>query len=170
MKIVLIGFMGSGKSTLAKILAEKLHLQMYEMDDLILSRSGRASIPEIFAVDGEAHFRKLESEMAKELGELESGVISTGGGVITHLGNIESLRRQGGRIVYLRATFETIQKRLTGDTNRPLFQDLPRARQLYGARSSVYEKCSQIIIDTDTLSTSQITKEICERLTAPSAT
>ena len=48
MKIVLIGFMATGKSTIAPVLASKLGLNVVEMDDLIIQKSGLPSISDIF--------------------------------------------------------------------------------------------------------------------------
>lgn len=67
MNIILIGFMGSGKSSVGKLIAQKQSREHIEMDELILNRSGRSSISEIFTQDGEIRFRELEMEIAKEV-------------------------------------------------------------------------------------------------------
>ena len=64
--IILCGFMGSGKSTLAKGLSEALGMPLIDTDEEIVRRQGR-TIAEIFASDGEAFFRSLETELIKEL-------------------------------------------------------------------------------------------------------
>src|SRR5262249_26492898 len=57
--LILIGFMGAGKSSVGRILARRLGRCLVETDEMIVAREG-ASIPEIFAVKGEAYFRAAE--------------------------------------------------------------------------------------------------------------
>ncbi|WP_372797762.1 shikimate kinase, partial [Pontiella sp.] len=56
--IVLVGFMGSGKTWVGKLIAERTGMPLLDMDSIIVERAGK-SINEIFADEGEAHFRKL---------------------------------------------------------------------------------------------------------------
>src|SRR5579885_2276130 len=93
--IVLIGFMGSGKSTIAKLLAEKLQYKAIEMDTLIIEKSGRISDTEIFDTDGEVRFRELEVHVAKELQDVTTSVISTGGGAVMNKLVIDYLKKNG---------------------------------------------------------------------------
>ena len=78
-RLVLIGMSGAGKSTVGRLAADVLGWQFVDMDDTIEQRSGR-TIPEIFAADGEAAFRALESALLAELLDQDQLVISTGGG------------------------------------------------------------------------------------------
>ena len=55
--LALIGFMGTGKSSAGRLVAEQLHFDYLDTDELIQSRTGR-TITEIFDVDGEAAFRE----------------------------------------------------------------------------------------------------------------
>jgi len=64
--IFLIGPMGAGKSTIGVSLAERLKRPFFDMDQMIVERTGR-NIPEIFADDGECNFRALEGQMLAEL-------------------------------------------------------------------------------------------------------
>ena len=57
----LIGFMGCGKSTMARLLAKELHMELVEMDETIEKEENR-SINEIFATDGDAYFRDLDTQ------------------------------------------------------------------------------------------------------------
>ena len=56
--IVLIGFMGTGKSSVASQLHQMYHMEIAEMDQIIVEREG-ISIPQIFETKGDAYFRKL---------------------------------------------------------------------------------------------------------------
>ena len=64
--IVLIGMMGCGKSTCGQLLAQKLGRELVDTDELIIQREGM-TISDIFARKGEAYFRDLETEIAREL-------------------------------------------------------------------------------------------------------
>ncbi len=62
MIISLIGFMGCGKSSVGRRLSELLCCRFMDLDNDIEEREGR-TIAEIFAEDGEAGFRRLETEV-----------------------------------------------------------------------------------------------------------
>lgn len=149
--IILIGFMGTGKSTVGRLLAEKLGMRFVDMDQLIEERE-RRSISEIFAVDGEQHFRALESDLVRELA-LESGlVIATGGGVVLDPRNIETFERCG-LVVCLNASPETILARVESDNCRPLLEHgdkLARIESMLDSRASHYAQVEHQI-DTDGL-------------------
>jgi shikimate kinase len=64
--LVLVGFMGTGKTVTGRRVAARLGREFVDMDAVIAARSGR-SIPQIFAREGEAYFRKLERALVQEL-------------------------------------------------------------------------------------------------------
>jgi len=157
-KLVLIGFMGSGKTTVAKILAKKLNLELIEMDDLIIKRSGK-SIDQIFKNDGETKFRELESQIAADQRNKENVVISTGGGIITNEDNIINLKKNG-KMVFLKTSFSEIKKRLKNIEDRPLFKNKQAAEKLFEFRQKLYEKNADLIINTDGRSVEEVAYEI----------
>lgn len=163
MKIVLIGFMGSGKTTVSKLLAEKTKSQLIEMDDEIVKNSGRRSVIEIFEKDGEAHFRKLETDLAKSLIESDSIIISSGGGVVTIPETIENLRKNS-KTIFLETSFDEIAQRLEGDSTRPLFQNRELAKERFENRKSLYHKYADVIIQTDGKTPEAIISEIINEL------
>src|SRR5665213_218339 len=110
MKIVLIGFMGSGKTTAAPLLAEKLGLEVVEMDDMIVQKAGGKSIVDIFQAGGETAFRDLEMAVAGDLRDRNNVVISCGGGVVMSQATMDSLA-QNATVVELSTAFETVLKR-----------------------------------------------------------
>src|SRR5262245_30470859 len=65
-KIFLVGFMGSGKSTVGALLAAKLGLDFVDLDREIESEEGK-SIREIFEGQGEAEFRRIETNHLRSL-------------------------------------------------------------------------------------------------------
>jgi shikimate kinase len=76
--IILTGFMATGKTTVGKGLAEQLGYAFVDTDELIAERSGQ-TVAEIFREKGEAAFRRMEAENARELGEKDGLFGSTGG-------------------------------------------------------------------------------------------
>lgn len=122
--IVFTGFMGTGKTTVGKLLAEKLGRQFIDTDELIETRQGM-SIPEIFDRLGEPAFREMETGIAKELGQKEGLVISTGGRLMLDPANVAALS-VNGRVFCLVATPQEILSRIEGDADhhRPLL-DVP---------------------------------------------
>ena len=57
--LALIGFMGTGKTTVGRQVAELLHFDFLDTDELIQASTGR-TIAEIFSREGETAFRALE--------------------------------------------------------------------------------------------------------------
>lgn len=162
--IVLIGFMGSGKSSIHKPLAQKLGLRPIEIDDLILKKSNRKSVEEIFEKDGEQVFRELEIETAKDLKNQVDCVIATGGGVVQNKIILDYLKTNG-TIVYLKTSFPEAEKRLAREgKTRPLFKNTKAAQKLYKLREPLYNAYSDIEVQTDGKNIEEITVEIIERI------
>lgn len=139
--------MATGKTVTGKLLAEQLGYEFVDTDALIAKRTGM-SVAEIFNQKGEAAFRRMERELAKELGNKEGLVVSTGGGMMLDEKNAGALGRRG-RIFCLTATPEEIFDRVSNDkqTNRPLLNvDDPRhqIREMLEQRAEGYSRYHQI--------------------------
>lgn len=162
--LILIGFMGSGKTSVGLKLSYRLRIPVEDTDKLIERREGR-SISAIFAKDGEAYFRRLETELLRELVEKDyERVYSVGGGTPICTEN-RVLLRQLGKVVYLRVRPETVYERLKGDTTRPLLQcddPLKRITELLESRREAYEGCADLVLDADDLDAEEILKIIAE--------
>lgn len=139
--IVIIGMPGSGKTAVSTMLAERLGRKIFDTDTIVSEKAG-VTIPEIFAAQGEAGFRKLETEATAEVGKLSGNIISTGGGVVTVVDNYELLH-QNGVIVWI----ERDTNKLARD-GRPisLSSDL---NELYAARLPLYERFADIKADNN---------------------
>lgn len=160
--IVLIGFMGSGKTTVGLKLSWKMKMPVEDTDKLIERREKR-TISSIFATDGEAVFRQMETALLEELCESKyERILSVGGGTPVLEANRPLLKKLG-RVVYLRIKPETVYERVKEDTGRPLLQcedPLGRIKELMAKRASAYEECADLIIDVDGLTIEQIVERI----------
>lgn len=136
--IVLVGFMGSGKTTVGRLIAEKTGMPLLDMDALIVERAGK-SINDIFAEDGEPHFRALEREIAIELANGECQIVSTGGGIVLNPDNITDFEKTG-LVVCLLADSETVLERVRHDSSRPLLAGDKETKilELLESRKSLY--------------------------------
>ena len=89
--IVLIGFMGSGKTTIGKLLEKSTGKKLVDIDKSIEQKT-KTKIKKIFALYGEAHFRKLETLAVKVAAKKKNMIIATGGGVVKKQENINLLK------------------------------------------------------------------------------
>lgn len=125
MRIYLIGYMGCGKSHLGWKLANYLGVQFVDMDNYIEERNCK-SIPQIFAEEGEAEFRKKERKALEELSEFTDIVIATGGGAPCFFDNIDVMN-ETGKTIFLNIDPAILADRLLkSKTERPLIKGKSR--------------------------------------------
>ncbi|MGV6848961.1 MAG: shikimate kinase [Marinibacterium sp.] len=137
--VVMVGMMGAGKTAVGRALAQKLAVPFVDSDAEI-ETAANMSIPEIFARDGEAFFRRKESQVIARLLADRSGILSTGGGAFLAEGNRAMISRQGVS-VWLDASLDVLWARVRHKDTRPLLRTAdPRATlaEIYAARVPVY--------------------------------
>jgi shikimate kinase len=162
--VYLIGMMGSGKSTVGQLLAQQLGYQFFDTDTVIEQYSQR-TIAELFAADGEAEFRTLETKVLAELTSYTRLVIATGGGIVLRRENWSYLRH--GVIVWIDVPLDEIQQRLQADTTRPLLQDtdLPnRLKELMAQRRSLYAQADVHILCAAKALPEQVAQQVMEQI------
>lgn len=132
MKIVLVGYMGSGKSSVGKKTAAVLGIPFLDLDNEI-EKLVDSSITEIFNAKGEIYFRRIESEILKELlSRSEDFVLATGGGTPCYGGNMAAMtEKEGVMTVYLKTPLDVLTTRLFLEIEkRPLLAHLQNEEQL----------------------------------------
>src|SRR5438270_1722890 len=151
MKIFLIGFMGSGKTHWGKLLSEKLHMPLVDLDEKITEHTG-VPISEIFDKQGEEYFRLLEKDLLHLFSEShESFIMATGGGTPCFYNNIDYLKKQG-IVVWLNTSTESLYQRLIREKDkRPLIKNIPDAElktyiiKKYSSRKIFYQQANVIL-------------------------
>ena len=148
--IFLIGFMGAGKSTIARAIKQKLGYPVVEMDERIVKEQGMP-ISKIFETYGELYFRELETKLIQSLNQQEPTIVSCGGGVAMRQENVDCMR-DGGSVVFLTATPQTIYERVKNSTDRPLLNghmNVAYISELMEVRRPKYEAAADILVATD---------------------
>lgn len=145
--IVLIGLPGAGKTYFGQRLAQMLGRKFVDLDDLAEKKAGKR-IGTIFAEQGEAAFRALETETAREAA-LQSGiVIAAGGGIVLRAENMDILG-ENGIIVFLNRPPQQIARDIV-TASRPLMQNDPaRIHRLYEERIALYHSYCDFEIQND---------------------
>ena len=160
--IVLMGFMGAGKTTIGKKLSSALKYEFIDTDEWIEKEQGR-KISDIFAEDGEAAFRDMETDLLKRLqNRTEKFVLSIGGGMPVREEN-RALLRNLGAVIYLKTSKEEIIRRVLGSRNRPLLQggDLEKkVTNLMCAREQIYMETAHVEVITDEKNPKKVVEEI----------
>jgi shikimate kinase len=154
MVITLIGYRGSGKSTLAAPLATLLDCDWVDADVEIERRAGK-SIREIFEADGEPAFRQWEREILAELLNQTDLIIAAGGGAILNA-ETRAKMRAAGLVVWLRASLETLTKRIHSDPTttdrRPNLTSTGGPAEIDAVlafREPLYLECAHRVLDVD---------------------
>jgi len=158
--IYLVGFMGSGKTVAGKELARKLKWQFMDLDDLI-ELTEKRSIHDIFAQQGEAHFRRLEKRALSQVSREKKFVVACGGGIVMDQENIKTMK-ETGLLICLSATPDVILKRTLKETHRPLLNVPDPGKQvelLLKLRAPYYARADKTI-DTSRLSLKQVVERI----------
>ncbi len=169
--VLLCGLMGSGKSRVGRALASRLHWEFRDTDESV-ERAAGMKISEIFARDGEAAFRLLESEALRAL-PTHGCVIALGGGAVVSAENRRVLREKG-TLVWLDARAETLVDRMGDSQKRPLLAGLDRAgriaklEQLRAERLGAYSE-ADLHVQTDGMEVQEAAAAVHAALVGQSA-
>ncbi|MCY4180320.1 MAG: shikimate kinase [Litoreibacter sp.] len=163
--VVLVGMMGAGKSAVGLALSRMLDVDFLDSDEALV-KAANMSIAEIFERDGEAFFRKRETEVIDRLLTGAPAVLSTGGGAFMSEGN-RALISEKGVSLWLKADLELLWNRVKHKTTRPLLQtDDPRATlaEIYEARDPIYALADLSVEAQEDYSIEDMAEAVCNRL------
>ena len=151
--IVLIGMPGVGKSTIGVILAKILAYHFLDSDLVIQEREGKR-LHQIISEVGCDGFLKIENDVNASL-NVERTIIATGGSAIYGKEAMEHLK-EIGEVVYLKADYETIKKRLGNLEKRGVaLKSGQTLKDLYDERTKLYEMYADVTVDEKGLGTEE---------------
>jgi XRE family aerobic/anaerobic benzoate catabolism transcriptional regulator len=151
--VALLGLRGAGKSAIGERAARRLGLPFYELDAGVIERAGM-SLGELFELHGSDYYRRLEREEIERLvGAGATGILATGGSLVTDHASFDLLRRSAVTI-WLKAKPADHWARVVaqGDA-RPMANRsgaMNELRALLRARRALYERADHVV-DTSTL-------------------
>jgi shikimate kinase len=157
--VVLIGAPGAGKTRTGKRVARLLNVPLIDTDKRIVAQYG--AIAKIFSTKGEPHFRQLErAEVARALDE--HAVVTLGGGAVLDPDTQANLA--GRRVVQLTVSPESVASRIAGG-KRPLLEGGVEAwSALVAERQPIYDRLSQLTLDTSGQSLDDVAQQIVQWL------
>ncbi len=160
--IALVGLSGVGKSSVGRELAERLGCPLIDTDALITQSTGR-TIPDIFAAEGEARFRELETDALTTALIPMPSVVATGAGIVLRSENRARLRERA-LVAWLDAPTEALVARLLAHHEaRPLLQGADLAARLEAlrqVRAALYAEVADVRIETDGRTVADIAQAI----------
>jgi shikimate kinase len=164
--IVLVGLMGAGKSTVGRRLGQKLGLPFRDADHEIEAAAGM-SIPDIFAIYGEPHFRDGERRVIARLLQEGPIVLATGGGAFMSPETRAQIA-QSGLSIWLKADLDVLMRRVRKRGNRPLLQTPDpegTMRRLMEVRHPVYAT-ADLMVESHEVPHDRVVAEIIKALSA----
>ncbi len=161
--------MGTGKTSVGKLVAEQLHFDYLDTDEMIQSATGK-TIAEIFKNEGEKNFRELEEKVVEEISVRTKTVVSTGGGLPVNPNNLATLKSHA-LVVCLWASPEKIWERVKNQSHRPLLHDenpQQKIRELLAAREPFYKK-ADVLLNTELRSLREVAQQVVHQFRLESA-
>jgi len=169
MNIYLIGYRCSGKTETGKLIAGILNKQFIDTDLKVVEGEGM-TISEIVDKKGWDFFREKESAVLKKVCNNDKQIVATGGGIVFNKENAINMKKNG-TVVWLKATFATVKKRMLIDSKTKDFRPSLTSKELDEeiketllTRKPYYEKAMDISIDTDNLDIDGVCKTVITKL------
>ena len=167
--LFLIGYRCTGKSSVGKLLSAKLNWPFIDTDSLVVSENGM-SIREIVISRGWEAFRRLEHTTLQQVCTMGRRVVATGGGIVLDADNVK-LMKKNGRIIWLKASSETIKARMlqdqTSEALRPALtstDSISEIEETLAERVPLYQHAMDFSVDTDNVRLDAIADFIIQNL------
>lgn len=169
MNIFMIGYRCTGKTSVGKSLAVALGWTFMDADSELVKEQG-LSISDIVSKHGWDGFRQMERDVIKRVCRLKDCVVATGGGAVLDEANVSHMKKNG-MLVWLKATSDTIKKRMLDDKRTRHFRPALTSKGLddeieetLASRSPYYEQAMDFFVDTDDAGVEEICRIILKRM------
>ena len=151
--LILLGMMGVGKTTVGKLLAKKLNLDFYDIDQII-EKENNMKISDIFKKKGEIFFRKQEESITINCLKKNHSVISLGGGAFINK-NIRDNILSNAKSFWLTTSVEILKSRMKFSKKRPIInqigldniEDLIKKRKEFYSLADYKIECRKLTIN-----------------------
>ena len=128
------------------------------------------SIKEIIGAYGWEKFRQMERQTLKSVCASQMQVVATGGGIVLDEQNV-TLMKHKGNIIWLRANYKTIKRRMMQDKDtldfRPALTEndsLSEIEETLQFREPIYRSAMELYVDTDEHDIKTIAKILAEKV------
>ena len=160
--IVFIGMPAVGKSTVGVVVAKRLVYEFIDTD-LLIQKQEQRLLHEIIAQEGVDGFLKIENQVNRDL-TADRAVISPGGSVV-YCEEAMNHFKEIGTIIYLKASFETIQERIQDPKKRGVtLRDGQTLKDLYEERTALFEKYADLTVCEDGRNLEETIEKVLEVL------
>jgi len=160
--IIFIGMPASGKSTVGVVVAKRLGYGFVDTD-LLIQAQEKKLLKDIIAKVGNEGFLKIENQVNRDL-VVENSVISPGGSVV-YCGEAMNHFKEIGTIIYLKVSFETINRRISSAKNRGVvLKEGQTLKDLYDERTALFEKYADYTISEEGLTLEETIDEVLDLL------
>jgi shikimate kinase len=155
---------GVGKTRAGRLLAARLELPFHDTDEEVVREAG-SSVEQLFFSEGPAAFRVRERQVIDRLIQAGAAIISTGGGAMNEAPT-RRLLLQGTTTIWLRASTETLVRRLSQAPPRPLLlgPGLPTKLQAMEAERRASYAEAALSLATDDLAPDAVADRLVELL------
>ena len=158
--IILIGMPASGKSTVGVVVAKRLGYEFVDTD-LLIQKQEKRLLKEIIEQEGNEGFLAIENQVNRDL-QVEKAVISPGGSVVYCEEAMEHFK-EIGKVVYLKAPFEEINRRISNAKNRGVvLKEGQTLKDLYDERVKLFEKYADLTVEEDGSSLEETIDKVLE--------
>ena len=157
--IIFVGFMGSGKTTVSRRLSALTGMSLIDVDYRIEAIQHR-KIPRIFEEEGEAGFRRIETETLAGLKYERRSIISCGGGIVCNPVNREILKSLG-TVIFLDVPVDEAVGRISVPSTRPLLSGERPVAEIYEERLPWYREVADITIESSGMTIYRVAR-LCE--------
>jgi shikimate kinase len=169
MNIFLIGYRCTGKTSVGRSLAKRLGLSFFDADSELVKEQGM-NISEIVNRQGWNVFREMEKAVIKRVCSFDDYVVATGGGAVLDIENIRHMK-ESGTLVWLKATPETIKRRILQDKNTKDFRPaltskgfVEEIEETLLSRNPYYENAMDFYIDANSIGIDDVCNVIIKKL------